>query len=195
MTRDTLYFVHSTRPPDSDVRVFDSLTREFLGATFTFRVIGSSHYVSAPAYDFHELSSCDPVGGDEVTTLRLDGPTVAAATADSSTAASTGTATDPAADRRLCLEYAAEGLRCATLAERRPLAAFPAEEEFALSYRFEEDAVTTVDIGADGYETYHTYPEFDLALYTRTTFESVPDGRSVADAAADPVDTPGQPTD
>jgi len=184
MTRNTLHFSHSTEPPTSDVRVFDSLTRQFLGARFTFRVVGSSHYVSAPAYDFHELSSCDPVGGDDVTTLRLDGPT----TADGETGA--------VGDRpeRVRLDYAARGLRCRTVVERRPLAAFLADDEFDLAYRFGDDAFTTVDVAADGYETYHTYPEFDLALYTRTVFESVP-GATVPDRPEWTADDPDHGTD
>jgi hypothetical protein len=72
-------------------------------------------------------------------------------------------------------------LRCETLVERRPLAAFPAEESFDLAYWFDDDAVTTIDLRSDGYETYHTYPEFDLALYTRTVFDSVPHAHDVAD--------------
>ncbi|WP_436926382.1 hypothetical protein [Halosimplex amylolyticum] len=213
MTENTLHFVHSAGPPTSDVRVFDSLTRRFLGAEFTFRVIGSSHYVSAPAYDFHELSSCEPVGCDGATTLRLDGATTAdvepdgrtepAPTADAGAderADATRTA-EPAPRRRI--DYAVDGLRCTTVVERRPLAAFPAEGTFDLAYRFGPDAVTTVDVLADGYETYHTYPEFDLALYTRTVFETVPDGvvtGEIADSGADgptdrSADRPGQPTD
>ncbi|WP_206425093.1 DUF2617 family protein [Halosimplex salinum] len=168
--KHTLHFVHSTGPPTSDVRVFDSLTRDFLGAEFTFRVIGSSHYVSAPAYGFHELSSCEPVAGDDVTAVALDaGPTPS-----------------PAAngDAPLRIDYETERLRCATIVDRRPLSAFPDEEPFDLCYRFDEDAVTTVDVGARGYETYHTYPEFDLALYTRTTFERVPAATAEDDASA-----------
>jgi hypothetical protein len=183
---ETLQFVHGPAPPADDVRVFDSLTREFLGAEFTFRVVGSSHYVSAPAYDFYELSTCDPVDADGATTLRLDGPTVAAPGPDRS------------ADGGRRLTYAADGLRCATLVERRPLAAFPADEGFDLAYRFAEDAYTTVDIGADGYETYHTYPEFDLALFTRTTFASVPGGAAAEALDGDAqrrADRTGQPTD
>ncbi|ELZ29619.1 hypothetical protein C475_01681 [Halosimplex carlsbadense 2-9-1] len=193
MTSETLQFVHGDAPPAADVRVFDSLTRELLGAEFTFRVVGSSHYVSAPTYDFHELSTCDPVDADGATTLRLDGPTVA--DTDPSEPAVDGT---DRADGRRRLTYAADGLACATLVERRPLAAFPADGAFDVSYRFGEDAYTTIDIGTDGYETYHTYPEFDLALFTRTTFESVPSGvladATDGDARRHPERT-GQPTD
>jgi hypothetical protein len=198
MTAETLQFVHSAAPPAEDVRVFDSLTREWLGAEFTFRVVGSSHYVSAPAFDFHELSTCDPVDADGATTLRLDGPTVAGAT-DERPAGGDSPATDRVdTDAVRRLHYATDGLTCATLVERRPLAAFPAADEFDLSYRFGEGAYTTVEIGAGGFETYHTYPEFDLALFTRTTFGSVPSG-ALADATDGDVQRraglSGRPTD
>jgi hypothetical protein len=188
MTEATLHFVHGASPPDSDPRVFDALTREFLGAPFTFRVIGSSHYVSAPAYDFHELSSCDPVGGDAVTTLALDGPRLPTAGTDAATDGG-----DP--EGRLRLAYAADGLRCETLVERRPLAAFPADGSFDLAYWFGDEAVTTVDVGETGYETYHTYPEFDLALYTRTRFRSVPGGAAVGPGAGPAPDAADRLTD
>lgn len=155
MTRNTLQFVHSARPPDADLRVFDSLTREFLGTEFTFRVIGSSHSVSAPALDFHELSSCEAVDVDGATTIRLDAPP-----------------SDGVATRRLVHET--EALRCETVVERQPLAAFPGVDAADLAYEFEAEAVTTIDVGTDAYETYHTYPEFDLALFTRTVFTTVP---------------------
>jgi len=197
MTSETLQFVHGTAPPADDVRVFDSLTREWLGAEFTFRVVGSSHYVSAPAYAFHELSTCDPVDADGATTLRLDGPTVADATGGRPPSDTRATADSVDPDARFRLDHATEGLCCTTLVERRPLAAFPADEAFDLSYRFGEDAYTTIDIGTVGYETYHTYPEFDLALYTRTAFDSVPGG-AVGAADGDArrrAERTGQPTD
>jgi hypothetical protein len=157
MTHDALQFAHGARPVTSDVRVFDVLTRPLLGAEFTFRVIGSSHYVSAPAYDFYELASCEPVDAETVTTVPL-----AAVGAE-------------ARDRDRTLTYERDDLSCSVHVESRPLDAFPAERSFDLAYWFEERAATTIDVGEDGYETYHTYPERDLALYTRTVFERVPD--------------------
>lgn len=148
MPRDTLQFAHSTRPPTSDVRVFDVRRTEFLGAEFTFRVVGNSHYVSAPAYDFHELSSCEPVDAPEVTTVPLD---------------PSGTA------RRL--EFETDRFACETLVEPRPLSAFPRDREFDVAYAFAEDAYTVIDLDEAAFETYHTYPEFDLAVYSRTAFE------------------------
>ncbi|SEQ85149.1 DUF2617 family protein [Natrinema salaciae] len=158
MARETLQFVHADRPPETgDVRVFDSFTRRFLGTAFTFRIIGSSHYVSAPEYDFYELSTCDPA------------PTVVR----------DGTGIPLESDRpprRLVFET--DALRCVTTVEHRPLSAFPHDRfrsgspGFDLAYAFDgnPDAVTTIEIAEDGYETYHTYPEFDLALYTRSAF-------------------------
>ncbi|MFC7140439.1 hypothetical protein ACFQMA_11440 [Halosimplex aquaticum] len=203
MTENTLHFVHSASPPASDVRVFDSLSRRLLGAEFTFRVIGSSHYVSAPAYEFHELSSCEPVDCDGVTALRLDGPTTAGTAADAGADESATPSPEGGTGSRRRIDYAADGLRCSTVVERRPLSAFPVEAAFDLSYWFGPDAVTTVDVRADGYETYHTYPEFDLALFTRTVFESVPDGVVAGEPAESGADDPtdhsadraGQPTD
>jgi len=187
MLRDTLQFVHSTRPPTTDVRVFDSLTRRFLGTEFTFRVVGSSHYVSAPAYDFYELSSCEPVASEDVTPIRLD---TAQVSTDSSAVDERATARGaseaagaPAASTRR-LTHETDSLRCETIVERRPLAAFPEDASFDLVYWFDDEAVTTVDLRPDGYETYHTYPEFDLALYTRTVFESVPLLADVRDHSA-----------
>lgn len=154
MTRDTIQFRHADAPPTTDVTVYDSLTRAFLDAEFTFRVVGSSHYVSAPAYDFYELSSCEPV--PEATQIRLD----------------------PSLGRRR-LTFETDGLRCETVLDRRPLAAFPDDERsissFDLYHEFDTDAVTTVDVAERAFETYHTYPEFDLTLFSRTTFETVPD--------------------
>ena len=46
-----------------------------------------------------------------------------------------------------------------------------------MAYRFGPDASTTIEVEGGAIETYHTYPEFDLALFTRTTIETVPDGR------------------
>jgi hypothetical protein len=162
MPRDTLQFAHSTRPPTSDVRVFDVRRTEFLGAEFTFRVVGSSHYVSAPAYDFHELSSCEPVDAPEVTTVPLN----------------------PAGESRR-LEFETDGFACETVVEPRPLSAFPWDREFDVAYAFDEDAFTAIDLGEAAFETYHTYPEFDLAVYSRTAFERpLPtEGASVATGA------------
>ncbi|MFC7078636.1 hypothetical protein [Haloarcula halophila] len=151
MTRETLTFVHSSTPPTDEVTVYDELTRSFVGTQFRFRVIGSSHYVSASEYDFYELSSCDPV--------------------DSSGAV---IPLDTGGERRR-LSHETDRVKCQTVIEHEPLAAFPSEASFDLAYWFGEDAVTAIDLGENGYETYHTYPEYDLTLYSQTRFVRLPE--------------------
>ncbi|WP_247003642.1 DUF2617 family protein [Halosolutus gelatinilyticus] len=177
MTRDTLRFVHADRPPAADeIRVFESLTRPFLGAAFTFRIIGSSHYVSAPAYGFYELAACDPANPGDRTGTELP--------------------LDPnRPPRRLAFET--DAFRCQTVVEHRPLSAFPHDRfrtdlgSFDLAHAFDGDpeAVTTIELDEDGYETYHTYPEYDLALYTRSAFTVVrePAARPPVGSSADPA--------
>lgn len=207
MPGDVLRFVYSARPPTSDVRVFDSLTRQFLGTEFTFRVVGSSHYVSAPAYDFYELSSCEPVACGDVATVRLDGGLARSEAgsehggeADTSSVPDcrdrAGVQADSPPARRI--EYETDAVRCETVIERQPLAVFPENTAFDLTYWFDDRAVTAIDIGTEQYETYHTYPEFDLALYTRTAFERVtpapPAGKQTDDCTTEGA-TPPTSTD
>ncbi|ELY84621.1 DUF2617 family protein [Natrinema altunense] len=172
MSRQTLQFVHTNRPPTTDdIRVFDSRTRALLGTEFTFRIIGSSHYVSAPEYEFYEVSTCDPdpVANHEGTAIPLE------------------TDRPPRA-----LTFETDAFRCVTRVEHRPLSAFPRDrylnrpDSFDLAYAFggDPDAVTTIEIDDDGYETYHTYPEFDLALYTRTVFGTDRDPAALEASAA-----------
>jgi hypothetical protein len=146
VTPGTLQFVHSTVPPTADVDVYADLVTDLLGAPFQFCIVGSSHFVSSPALEFYELSSCEPVAAEGAVTLDLE---------------ASGSET---------LTHETDSLQCETFVDRRPLSAFPGPEPSDLAYRFDEDAVTTVALSDDGYETYHTYPEFDLALYTETRF-------------------------
>ena len=148
-------FAHASEPPTSDVTVYASLTREFLGTQATFEVIGSSHRVAVPALEFYEMSSCAPVENATGTEIPL--------TTDG---------------ERREITHETDRLRCVTTVDRLPLAAFDEHESFDLAYRFGPDAVTTVDVGDRQFETYHTYPEHDLAVYSRTVFERVAsDGR------------------
>jgi len=143
---ETLTFAHTDEPPASDVTVYASLTREFLGVQATFDVIGSSHRVSVPALEFYELSSCAAVEN----------------------ATGTRVALSPDGGRRE-LTHETDELRCVTTVDRFPLAEFDrAVGSFDLAHRFAPEAVTTVDVGDHGFETYHTYPEHDLAVYSRS---------------------------
>ena len=153
-----LQFLQSATPPAVEPTVYAETTARLLGESVQFCVIGNSHAVAAPGLDYYELSSCEPVGGGERVRLAPD-------------------------ERRRRLRFESPSVVAETVVDPRPLAAFPDGESFLLAHEFPlsgdghaadaagPGAVTTLDTLADGFETYHTYPEFDLALYTRTTLE------------------------
>lgn len=146
MIEETLHLSQRTEPPDlTALDVKHSETRSLLGAEWTVAVIGSSHYLGSAELSYHELCSCEPVDGPAVVDVPL------------------GVGTE----RRFETDVGAA--TAATTVEGRPLSAFPGPDAADVAYRFGPDAYTTVDLSGQGYETYHTYPEYDLALRTTTT--------------------------
>jgi len=147
---ETLEFgIGATAPDPDQLSVYASRTLEIGGVDFECRVIGSSHYVHAPAIDFHEIASCRSVAMPETRTVSLvDGCST---------------------ERR----HDIGPVSCTLTIETAPLDAFPPDRSFDLAHAFEADAVTAIDARADGYETYHTYTEFDRTVYTRTQFEDL----------------------
>lgn len=151
MTHTELLFKHARTPPDlGEFDVKHRAEGTVLGESATVAILGSSHYVGLPAIEYHELCSCQPI--DSETTIPLPRRT--------------------AIDKTRSFE--ADELAVETTIEGRPLDAFPGPDTATVSYRFGSRAYTTVDLTDGGIETYHTYPEFDLALFSRTVFESLP---------------------
>lgn len=150
VTSQPLHFVLTTgeEPPVGDVRVFETLESEVAGVDFLFRIIGASHFISAPEVGFHEVASCRPVSASAAVERVLE--------------------LDSSGSERL--SHRSEGIECDVTVDLGSLDAFPRNETFDLSYRFAPDAYTTIDIFETGYETYHTYPEHDLTVYTETDF-------------------------
>lgn len=132
------------RPDVADLRVFAATERTLLGERFEVAVIGSSHYVHAPAAGFHEIVSCKPLAHDAVHELDLR---------------EYGERT---------LTFAGDDLACETTVATRPLDAVPDPDAADLAHVFDPGAVTAIDVGTRRYETYHTYPEFDCLVYTET---------------------------
>lgn len=148
MAGTTITFAFATdRPPLDDLDVKASVGTRLLGEPATVHVIGSSHYVAAPAHGFHEVCSCRGV--------------------DAGGAATYDVSLSRAASRTLA--FGTDRLRAEVAVEGRGLSAFPADRDFDVRYRFGPDAHTAIDVRRDGYETYHTYPEHGLTLYTETT--------------------------
>jgi hypothetical protein len=147
MRTETLYISY---PADSaypeTLELKTERTLSFLGEQFRFRIIGSSHFITAWALGFAELVSCEPPDAD------------------------------PAAEVPLTLGYQdtvstrVGGTAVRTAVHCLPLDAFPRDVPSTLQYRFAEDAYTTItlDRPAGQYTTYHTYPEHDIAVHTRS---------------------------
>lgn len=147
MTEHLRYRVTGSPLPLSDLTVFETAERTLLGSRFVFRVIGSSHCVAAPERRYYELCSCGDAGGDAGLRIPLErgvSETVETACGDVPSVSTT--------------------------VETVPLEAFSPSDAFDVSYRFAPDAYTAIDVGERGYETWHTYPEYDLAVVTRTSF-------------------------
>lgn len=148
MTTNSLYVEYpaeSACPDAMDVKKTETFA--VLGERFTFRIIGNSHVITAPALGFAELVSCRPLGEHPTTEVPLTQGYHDTVTAR------TGPVT------------AQTSIRCL------PLDAFPRQSEFSLQYRFAEDAYTTITLREDthGYRTYHTYPGHDIAVYTQSS--------------------------
>ncbi|NEU58126.1 DUF2617 family protein [Halorussus sp. MSC15.2] len=153
-----LHFAYAASEPN--LAAFDVkrvVPSQLLGAPAALTVIGASHYVGVPELNFHEVCSCEPISGESTAETPLR--------------------------RGVEREFAFENdrVRVETSAEVRPIDAFPGSEAADAAFRFGPDAWTTIELAASddserssasesaAYETYHTYPEHGLAVYTETT--------------------------
>lgn len=149
---ETLHFAYDATAPDlASLDVKAVHPANLLGTPGAFVVVGASHYVGLPELGYHEVCSCvaldslDGISSESVWPVTLE----------------------PGVERTFAPEL--DGLAVETLAAVRDLAAFPGPDAADVAHRFGPEAWTTIAVGESGYETYHTYPEYDLALYTRTT--------------------------
>jgi hypothetical protein len=146
MTTTELHFAYTTDPPDFDDFDVKTVTPTTLcGAPATVAVVGQSHVVTAPSIDYHEVCSCASLA---------------------ETAGTIGLEPGVAETVRVARERVVAETRLAV----EPLSAFPGPEGATTGYRFAPDAWTTATVRDDGtgYETYHTYPEHDVAVHTET---------------------------
>ena len=158
-------------PPLAEYDIKKQRRRPFLGTEFTFTVIGDSHYIGAPELGFHELLSCKPVQQGRVKTVPLEAtrrPADRPAGSVDGREIHTG-------------RYQFGSVDLTTTIKCEPLSAFPGPETFDIAYRFGPKAYTTINCpSTDSYETYHTYPEYGLALYTKNEFTESPNSQQTA---------------
>ncbi|TMT81530.1 hypothetical protein E2L06_16330 [Haloterrigena sp. H1] len=144
-----LYFGYANTTPDLDA--FDVKTVHpdtLLESPAVFTVIGESHYVGLPAFGFHELCSCQPVSPE------------------------TAYETPLSTDVERTFRFDGDTLRATTTVSGRPMESFPGPEAATVAFRFDPGAWTTIRVDETRYETYHTYPEYGLALHTETSLYS-----------------------
>lgn len=189
-----LHFAYATTAPDlSAFDVKRVVPSTLLGEPAALTVIGESHYVGVPALDFHEVCSCRPTAGESADVSAV-------------------TPLERGVEREVSFD--SDRLRVETRAEVRPIADFPGASDADAAFRFGPDAWTTIELGAAGptaasaetastgtdreaspgtatYETYHTYPERGLAVYTETALSRSAEGD---EPATDSIDAP-RPTD
>jgi len=142
-----LYLAYfDSRPDLSAFDVKNMVKQEFLGTEFTFRVIGDSHYIEAPEIEYYELFSCKPVSDETTVTIDLT------------------------VGEEENVVYADEEISTVTKIVGEPLSKFDETNEFDVKYKFGENAFTTIKcVNAKTYSTYHTYPEYNLALHSEHT--------------------------
>jgi len=174
-TPESLYLAYTAEePPLADYDIKRRAQREFFGTEFTFAVIGDSHYIGAPELGYHELFSCKPIREGRVTTVEL-----AAESHPYESPRSTDPPTPSDEQEIHGGHYRFGSVGVTTTIRREPLSAFPGPEPFDIAYRFDPKAYTTINCPSSStYETYHTYPEYDLALYTEhefTNLQAAPD--------------------
>ena len=173
---ESLYLAYTAeQPPLSEYDIKRRVTRQFFGTEFTFAVIGDSHYIGAPELGFHELFSCKPIRRGRVTTVPLVDESRPPENCQSTENRPPETA-DPGDKETIHTgRYRFGSVGVITTIKREPLSAFPGPEPFDIAYRFEPSAYTTINCrSTTTYETYHTYPEYELALYTEHEFTELP---------------------
>lgn len=180
---ECLYLAYTAeRPPLAEYDVKRRTQRRFFGAEFTFAVIGDSHYVGAPELGFYELFSCKPIRQGRATTVPLTGEQRSPESRSPSESRRSAerhrsVGAPPSDDGREIHSghYRFGSVGVTTTITREPLSAFPGPEPFEIAYRFGPRAYTTIDCRSPTtYETYHTYPEYDLALYSEHEFADLP---------------------
>ncbi|UPM43043.1 DUF2617 family protein [Halocatena salina] len=149
---ERLYFAYTLAPPPLDrFDVKRTVSAELFGKPATLTIIGSSHYIASRQLGFHELCSCRPLHAESMASVSLLEPV----------------------DQSFTFEN--DLLSASTTLETRPLSDHPTTDHADIAYRFASEAWTMITLTRTGYETYHTYPEYDCTLYTRTHLTAVTD--------------------
>lgn len=178
MHDDTLHFAYAADAPSLDTFDVKAVTpAELLGSPAALTVIGESHYVGLPTRDYHEMCSCRPLSAETAYNVPLERGVEQSLTFENDALA----AETDVAVRRI---EAFPGPEATTVSYRFGPDAWTT---IAVGEPSADDAPTAVGEPSAGgrpsaggesppanprkratYETYHTYPEFEIAVYTET---------------------------
>lgn len=131
----------STQPDIDDFDVKETGKISIAGAKATTNIIGSSHYIQINDLGVYEILSCRPIDTDNSYTIPLQQENPHQVTRE------------------------INGIHISVSITPEELELFDPTDNYDMIYKFGEDAYTTINqINEATYETYHTYPEFNLAL-------------------------------
>lgn len=150
----TLYFSVGNAPihlqgTTISEQTYEKKTISLCGTQFEMRIIGFSHHIRSSAFDFVEVLSCIPLS------VRGHTPTVI----------------DLHEQKTRHVEYETKQLTAQLSIEVRKGMPNRSSIESDLHHRFAEDAHTIISASVDSYETWHTYPELNTTVYSRTTIQ------------------------
>ena len=224
-----LHFAYATDAPSLDA--FDVkavVPAELLGRPAALTVIGASHYVGVPDLGYHELCSCRPPTAAGTNADGFAGADAFATPLEAGVEREFGFETDRlraetradvrdidafpgAADADASYRFGPEAwttieLGASAVDDRRDDGWADADGRVDADARERSGATRRTARSAARYETYHTYPEYGLAVYTETrlTLRTSPDSagdaeRSSGSGAPDPdgrpADDPRESTD
>jgi len=142
-------FAEDNASIEKKIKVFKSENKLFLGEPFSFKIIGWSHFITAPSIGYNELfASMDVTSGSTFTfDMNID----------------------------IRKEVASFEIKDYLINTEIWVESYKKEinkKEYDLFYEFPNKAYTGIRILKSSYETIHAYPEFDKNIYTRTIFRS-----------------------
>ncbi len=148
MNYDYLYFLTFNKRDKSletSQQVFAEQQHFINGSEFFLWVVGDSHFIGSHELEFYELCSCKPLKDAEAS-LRID--EFPSALFESKFSGGT-------AKTKVWVEKFRSNFKA---------------KNYDLSHDFGPDAFTGIKIFDDGYESLHTYPEYDALVFSRTEF-------------------------
>jgi len=146
-THQQLYLVLDQTPPQlNNYDVKSTYKTNFLNSNFIFNVIGSSHLIHDANNQYCELISCEkPQSHNIRETIPLT------------------------KDTEIQNTYTTDSFKEQITVSGKKLTTKPDPQTQDLTYKFEPQGYTMINIlSPTAYETFHTYPEFDLTLHSMT---------------------------